>query len=139
MVSKNLMKTMMFNKLVHPCVVIRLPADAGVGTKVSGDVTLGVGVDIEFALCPELLEEAMVFRRAAIRCRPMALLGCDRGLQTWMPSYHVWPSLELPAPPQFLNQEPPRPQQLLLPDFWMEPHLKHTDTMVVAVSVGVYI
>ena len=99
---------MMFNKLVHPCVVIRLPADAwvgviidisaevwslvasaGVGIKVSGAVTLGVGVDINFALCPELLEEAMVFRRAAFRCRPMAAFDCDRVLQAWMPSYHV--------------------------------------------------
>ena len=60
------MKTMMFNKFVHPCVVIRLPADAwvgvvmnilvaevwsldtsaGVGVKVSGDAILDVGVDM---------------------------------------------------------------------------------------------
>lgn len=65
MVSKNQMKTVMFNKFLHPCVVIRLPADAwvgvvinilaevwsidtsaGVGVKVSGDVILDVGVDM---------------------------------------------------------------------------------------------
>ena len=130
------MKTMMFNKFVHPCVVIRLPADAGVGAKVSGDVTLGVGVDIEFALCPELLEEAMVFRRAAIRCRPLALLGCTHVLQAWMPSYHVWPSLELRALPQFPDQEPPRPQQLGMPDFTVMPHLRHSELMVVVVAAG---
>ena len=44
---------------------------------------------LEFTLCSELLEEAVASRPAAIRCRPMALLGCGRGLQTWMPSYHV--------------------------------------------------
>ena len=66
--------------------------------------------------------------------RPLALLDCARVLQAWMPSYHVWRSLKLPGLPQFLNQEPPRPQQLLLPDFPMMPHLGHTELMVVVVT-----
>ena len=68
----------------------------------------------------------------------MIVLDCDRALQVWIPSYHVWWSFVLPAPPQFLNQEPPRPQQLLLPDF-VAPHMGHTEiVIVVVVSAGVF-
>jgi hypothetical protein len=35
-----------------------------------------------------------------------------------------------------LNHEPPRPQQLLFPDFAMMPHLGHTEVMVVVVVAG---
>ena len=49
-----------------------------------------------------------------------------------MPSYHVC----LPEPPQLLNQEPPRAQQLLSPDFAMVPHLRHSELMVVVMAVG---
>jgi hypothetical protein len=42
----------------------------------------------------------------------------------------------LSALPQFLNQEPPRPQQLALPDFLMVPHLGHTAALVVVVTIG---
>ena len=51
-----------------------------------------------------------------------------------MPSDHVCRSLVLLEPPQLLNQEPPRPQQLLFPDFGMVPHLGHTEVMVVVVA-----
>ena len=45
----------------------------------------------------------------------------------------------LPAPPQLLNQEPPRPQQLGLPDFTIAPHLGHSElTVVVVVSASVF-
>ena len=64
-------------------------------------------------------------------------LNCDRALQAWMPSYHVWRMFELPAAPQFPNQEPPAPQQLSLPDFLMLPHLAHTELMVVPETGGV--
>ena len=50
-----------------------------------------------------------------------------------MPSDHMWGNLLLPALPQFLNQEPPRPQQLALPDLPMVPHLRHTNLLVVVV------
>merc|ERR1712216_170486 len=46
-------------------------------------------------------------------------------LQAWTPSNHVCASLALPTPPQFRNQEPPRPQQLGFPDFLTVPHLGH--------------
>jgi hypothetical protein len=46
----------------------------------------------------------------------------------------VWRAL--PALPHFLNQEPPRPQQLLLRDFAMVPHLGQTELMVLVVTVG---
>ena len=45
----------------------------------------------------------------------------------------------LPAPPQFWNQEPPRAQQLLRPDFAMMPHLEHTEPMIVVVAAVVYV
>ena len=78
-------------------------------------------------------------RCAAFDSRPLALLDCDRVLQTWMPSYHVCLSLALPALPQFLNQEPLLPQQLISPDFAMMPHLGHTELMiVVVVAAGVH-
>ena len=68
----------------------------------------------------------------------MAALDRVRALQACMPSYHVCWSLVLRAPPHFLNQEPPRPQQLLSPDFAMVPHLGHPDMMVVVlVAAGV--
>ena len=61
----------------------------------------------------------------------LAFLECACDLHAWMPSRHV---RSLPAPPQFLNQEPPRPQQLILPDFAMAPHLEHKELIVVAVA-----
>ena len=43
-----------------------------------------------------------------------------------MPSVHVWSNFGSPASPQFMNQAPPRAQQLRLPDFLVIPHLRHT-------------
>ena len=57
-------------------------------------------------------------------------------LQARMPSYHVCSSLALPAVPHFLNQEPPRPQQLIFPDFAMAPHLGHAGLVVVIVMAA---
>ena len=57
-----------------------------------------------------------------------------------MPSDHVCSRLELPPPPQVPNQEPPRPQQLILPDLPMAPHFGHAELMIVvvmAVSVNI--
>ena len=68
----------------------------------------------------------------------MAALECTSVLQAWMPSYHVWSILALPARPQFPNQEPLRPQQLFPPDFAMMPHLGHTELMVVVVTASVH-
>ena len=43
----------------------------------------------------------------------------------------------LPAAPQFPNQEPPRAQQLSLPDLLMVTHVRHSDVMAVAVIAAV--
>ena len=67
-------------------------------------------------------------------CRPMTALDCVSVLQAWIPSYHVWSRLVLPALPQFLNQEPLWPQQLIFPDFVMIPHLGHTELMIIVVT-----
>ena len=56
-----------------------------------------------------------------------------------MPSYHVCWNAVLPVAPQFPNQEPPRAQQLSLPDFAMVPHVRHTELMVVIVAANVCI
>ena len=102
-------------------------------------VLAGAMGDVEFVPIPEQLTQCSWWE--AFDCWPLDLLYCARRvLQAWMPSYHVWSSLALPAFPQFLNQEPPRPQQLFPPDFAMVLHLGHAELMVVVVvSTGVYI
>ena len=45
-------------------------------------------------------------------------------LQVWMPSVHEWSNFGSPASPQFLNQAPPRAQQLRLPTLLVA-HLTH--------------
>ena len=56
-------------------------------------------------------------------------------LHACMPSIHVLLKLESPSSPHFLNQAPPRAQQLGLPDCLTVPHLGHVvtdpDTVVV--------
>ena len=52
-------------------------------------------------------------------------------LQASMPSAHVWSNFGSPASPQFLNQAPPRAQQLCLPDFLVIPHLVQVSMLVV--------
>ena len=74
---------------------------------------------------------------SAFDCWPLAALDFARVLQAWMPSCHVCSSLALPALPQLPNQDPPRAQQLLFPDFWMEPHVGHSKLMIAALSAGV--
>ena len=66
----------------------------------------------------------------------MNVLDCPCGLQARMPSYHA--CFELPPLPQVPNQEPPRAQQLFLPEFLIVPHLEHTEPMLVGVTIGVY-
>ena len=108
-------------------------------------VLLGVGDEnvlsaamtaLKFTLWASL-EDTLPFCWAALTCRSMTALDCARVLQTRMPSYHVWRSFVLLALlPQPLNQEPPGPQQLLLPDFAMVPHFGHAELMVVIVIVA---
>ena len=147
-------KTVMINSFSHPCEVIEGMTDVWDVWVVTGAavwVLTGIGIDVLADMNVNVLEamttalelallapwkESIPFAWTAISCWPMALLDCARVLQAWMPSYHVWSSLALSALPQFLNQEPPRPQQLLLPDFLMVPHLRHSGLTVTVVVVA---
>ena len=87
--------------------------------------------DLKFVMNNPFACVAFIFKYCSV-----AGFNCGRALQLWIPSYHVWRSFA--TPPQFLNQEPPRPQQLLLPDFLMIPHLTHTGlTVVIDVTADV--
>ena len=103
---------------------------------VMNDISAATVVDVAPNICVEMSatmtvfesiptltssEEALLF---GCTCWSIIILDCP-ALQTSMPSFHVWSKFVLPVPPQFLNQEPPRAQQLALPDFWMMPHFGH--------------
>ena len=55
--------------------------------------------------------------------------------QAWMPSIHVWSTCVSPTSPQFLNQAPPRAQQLRLPNFLTVPHLGQAELTIVEVDL----
>ena len=118
--------------IVTAFVAVLVVAVVVVLVDVNTNVLAGVLTVLEFAISESLKEFSCW---AAFDCWPLTLLDCACVLQTWMPSCQVWSSLAFPAPPQFPNQEPPRPQQLLLPDFLMETHVGHTELAVVAVVV----
>ena len=73
---------------------------------------------------------------STVGCWRIAAVDCPRSLQTRMPSDHACTTCVLPAPPQFPNQEPPRPQQLSLPDLRMVPHLAQTEPMAFVVAAA---
>merc|ERR1712224_960380 len=85
-------------------------------------------------MATSLEDDSLVSRCGALSCWPITAFECARALQARMPSYHVCPEFSLPAAPQFPNQEPPRPQQLVLPDLWIVPHLTHNELMVVVLT-----
>ena len=89
---------------------------------------------LEIMILSTASEELLLFWWITFRCCSIAVLGC-RGPQTWTPSYQVCESFALPVAPHCPNQEPPRAQQLSLPDFVMVPHVRHTElTGVVAAA-----
>ena len=99
-------------------------------------VSAAVASALECTTMPAPLEASICWTGWCIS-RPTPVWDCiPRVLQTLMPSYHVCPKFELPALPQFRNQEPSRPQQLVLPDFSMAPHLRHTELIIVVVTAG---
>ena len=102
---------------------------------VNGTVSAAVASALECTTMPAPLE-AFIWWTGWCISTPTPVWDCNRVLQTLMPSYHVCPKFELPALPQFRNQEPSRPQQLVLPDFSMAPHLRHTELMIVVVTAG---
>ena len=81
-------------------------------------------------------EEAFTFGWEAFSCWSTADWNCH-DLQAWIPSCHVWRTCEFPTLPQFPNQEPPRPQQLNLSDFFMIPHLEHSEFTCGTVTAGI--
>ena len=138
-ISKRMIWAANFNRFSHPCTVINALAEVEVAEFISMllDV-LAVATALKFIMSTSLEEELLLFCRRAFACWAKAILDCDRALQARMPSYHVWWSLALLLLPQFLNQEPPGPQQLFFPDFAMEPHVRHTELMIVVVAAGIY-
>ena len=113
--------------------VTSIRADALLDVDVN--VFAGVMAEVTFVM-PAPIDNCSCL--AAFECRSMPALDCDRVLQAWMPSYHVWPSLALPTTPQIPNQEPPRPQQLTFPDFLTKPHRGHTKSIAAVVTARVY-
>ena len=70
----------------------------------------------------------------SVTCAPRSIAKFEvaKSLQAQMPSDHVWSTFVFPASPQFLNQEPPRAQQLSLPDFLVVPHFAHVPLLFTA-------
>ena len=102
---------------------------------VSADVDANVWVTVmcvwEFTTLLPSLESSSLFCWTAFRCWSITAILGWRALHVSMPSYHVCLSFVLPVAPQFPNQDPPRAQQLSLPEFLIFPHLRHEKLIVV--------
>ena len=124
-------------------VVVDTLIDTLAGTILGEFMAIEVLVDVSSTIMSELalslptLEDLSSW--AVFDSLFLAIFSCVRASQAWKPSCHVCSRFVLPGLPHLLNQEPPRPQQLLLPDFPMIPHLGHTTLMVVLARAGVWI
>ena len=90
--------------------------------------------------------ESAVFRwEPSFACVPVCVIwwscacalsvnGAPKPLQAWTPSDHVYLNFVLPGSPHFLNQAPPRTQQLALRDFLAIPHFGHGVEMTLGVN-----
>ena len=58
-----------------------------------------------------------------------------KSLQAWMPSVHVWSKFMSPISPQFLNQEPPRVQQICMSNLLIVPHAAHLLLLLAADAI----
>ena len=118
--------------------VLAVVTGIGIGVLASADANMSPVIisSLEFTSTLVLSGETSFLGWEACSCWTIATSDF-RPLHARMPSYHVWPEFMLPAIPQFPNQEPPRPQQLILLDFRMVPHLGHTALLGVVVSAGV--
>ena len=119
----------------------------GIARGIRVDIYTDVNVNVLAAVMTVLdfimsisLEARLRFSSAGFTCdRPRPSLDCSSdALQAWMPSYHVWSCFALPGLPQCLNQEPPRLQQLRLPNLPMVPHLGHPLIVVVVLAAVIY-
>ena len=96
----------------------------GVVCDIGDDVLAGVEVSSRTIAAPALelvpmlasSEDALFVGWRACSCCPTTAKGC-RALQAWMPSCHVCSRFAVLEYPQVPNQDPPRAQQLSLPDF----------------------
>ena len=103
---------------------------SAIGAEVNPSGLTAVMAVLECAF-PVPLNKPFSCCRAPFNCCSMTVLDCARALQACKPSCHVWPTRTSGSLLQFPNQEPPRPQQLILPDFFMVPHFGHTELMAV--------
>ena len=86
-----------------------------------------------FFCCPVMFSDQAVLSGLTMTlASPSMVIGVDstktkvaEPAQDWTPSNHVWSNRVSPASPQFLNQAPPRAQQLSSSDFWVILHLRH--------------
>jgi len=134
-----------FTEWVTLAAIVAVRAGAVVNTSV--EVLSGVVVfnaEVTDTLNPNPFKMSLNGSSAALDSNsPRAALYCALCcLQTWIPSNHVWPIFLLllfPALPQFLYQDPPRPQQLFLRDFLTEPHTEHAEMAAVVVCAGLFL
>ena len=124
---------------VYVDVIIDVVFDIGVEVLTDVDSNVLIAAMTALFVMAAPWEESMSLCWAPFSWWSTAVLDCDGALQAWIPSYHVCWSFALPTLPQFLNQEPPIPQQLILPDLLMVPHLGHAETVIVVVSAGVFV
>ena len=97
-------------------IVIDDAMDSAVDILAGADVGMWVFAIAALDLMPTLSSSAKAFGSGACSCCPTTAKGC-RALQAWMPSCHVCSRFSSLALPQLPNQDPPRAQQLSLPDF----------------------
>ena len=161
-----LILTVIFNIFSHPCVPIVALSDVWAGTVMNilaevltisargltntlanvGNMVTVSGMIILSSIVLAVLELTMATSSeksarlcsTACSCWPITGSDCSRTLHAWMPSDHVWSSFVLLYPPQLPNHEPPRPQQLFLPDLSIVPQSRHTELVVLVVAAGVY-
>ena len=104
-------------------------------TGVNSTLLADTMTNLEFMMMTLLSAGVLCFRSEALSGWCIAASSC-RPLQARMPSCHVCSTFTLPKAPQLPNQEPPRPQQLILPDFWVAPHLAHVESMVFVIAAA---
>ena len=118
---------------------VTIVTTSSIGAAILADVDAAVLAALKLVDLPSPLAAPVPFGRAAPICWAITGLECTRALQALIPSYQVRSRCAaLPAPPQFLNHDPPRPQQLLRPDLPMIPHLEHTGLTIVVAAAVVY-
>ena len=97
-------------------IVIDDAMDSAVDILAGADVGMWVFAIAALDLMPTLSSSAKACGSGACSCCPTTAKGC-RALQAWMPSCHVCSRFAVLEYPQVPNQDPPRAQQLSLPDF----------------------